>query len=148
VGYTTKPREPFLPPHFSKLLENSSGGAYHQANGIFPASTSPKASRIFYPGLTPPKRTEFPSRLQATRSFHQKVIHPPRARAAKYIPNLGCNELTDPLLVQRNRRSVPRTVTPPEHLISTIKILITYKQYDLSVKDAYGYIAKYSKPSL
>jgi hypothetical protein len=75
VGYTTKPKDSFLPPHFSKLLENSSSGTSHQANGLFPASTSPKASRIFYPGLKPPKRTEFPSPLQVARSFCRKVLY-------------------------------------------------------------------------
>jgi hypothetical protein len=132
VGYMTKPKDSFLPPHFLKLLEDTRGGWTPHAHGLFPVSTSPKASRIFYPGLTPPKRTEFTSPLQVTRTFYWEVLHPPRARTAKGIPNLGCNELSDPLLACHKKRPVQRTVTPPERLIfnsSTYSLCTNNKIY-------------------
>jgi hypothetical protein len=59
VGYMTTAKDSFLPPHFSKLLENSRGCWSPPTHGLFPVSTSPKTSSIFYPGLTPPNARNF-----------------------------------------------------------------------------------------
>jgi hypothetical protein len=93
------PRTLFLPPRFSKLLENS---------------------RRLYPVGHTTKRTEFHSRLHATRRFHQVVIYlPGQGWMPVYLPS-ECNDLSDPLLACHNKRPVQRTVTPPERLIFNI----------------------------
>jgi hypothetical protein len=62
VGYITKRKDFFLPPHFSKLLEDSRGGWSPHAHGLFPVSTSPKASRMFSQWLTSPNaRSQLPA---------------------------------------------------------------------------------------
>jgi hypothetical protein len=75
VGYMTRPKDSlpvstFLEATrtFQKIL---SGGLHNQTHGV-------------------------PSPLQATRSFHQEVIHPPKARTAKGLPTIGYNDRTDP----------------------------------------------------
>jgi hypothetical protein len=102
-----RPRTLFLPPRFSKLLENS---------------------RRFYPVGYTTKRTEFPSRLHATRSFYQEVIYlPGQGWMPVYLPS-ECNDLSDPLLACHNKWPVQRTVTPPERLIFLTFQLIHYVQ--------------------